>query len=333
MAVRYWLILVAIGTAFGASFAFNEVLLDHYGPLTVSMLRVTIGAIGCWVWVLATGRKVMLSFGTMSGITLFGVFQFAAPFAVLPLAQQHITSSTAGIANAMTPAAMVVISHLWHGGERATVGKLWGVAFGVMGIAILATRGVENANSDPRFVVLALAAPACYAIALNFVRRFRGIDPVVLTAWAMTGGSIVIAPFAIAVDGMPAAPDATALAALLIVGIGLTSVTFIVMYSILPRVGATNLSLVTFVAPISATFIGALAFGEVVGMGHLLGMAMILAGLITIDGRGPSQLMRSAERLLNAGPGGTRKRATHGEAFFKVGSPAAPDADAALERP
>jgi drug/metabolite transporter (DMT)-like permease len=203
----------------------------------------------------------------------------------------------------MTPAAIVVVSHMWPGGERATVKKRWGVAFGVAGIAFLATRGAETASSDPRFVLLALGAPASYAIALNFVRLFRGIDPVVLTAWAMTGGSLAIAPFAVAVDGLPAAPDATGLAALLVVGLGLTSVTFIVMYSILPHVGATNLSLVTFVAPISATVVGALGFGEVIGLGHLLGMAMILAGLVTIDGRITSRLVRCAARPTPAARG------------------------------
>lgn len=300
MATRYWIILVAIGAAFGVSFAINEVLLGSYGPLTVSMLRVAIGAIGCWVWVLATGRRVAFPLRTISGLTLFGVFQFAAPFAVLPLAQQHITSSTAGIANAITPAAMVVVSHLWPGGEKATVRKLWGVAFGVAGITFLATRGAETAISDPRFVLLALGAPASYAIALNLARLFRGIDPVVLTAWAMTGGCLAIAPFALAVDGVPAAPDASTLAALLVVGLGLTSVTFIVMYSILPHVGATNLSLVTFVAPISATVVGALGFDEVIGPGHLLGMALILAGLATIDGRITSRLVRWAARPMPA---------------------------------
>jgi drug/metabolite transporter (DMT)-like permease len=84
---------------------------------------------------------------------------------------------------------------------------------------------------------------------------------------------------------MPAMPDARTLAALITIGVGLTSATFIAMYSILPAVGATNLSLVTFVAPLSATFIGVLAFGEVLGAQHLGGMALILAGLLTIDGR------------------------------------------------
>ncbi|TPE52676.1 DMT family transporter [Amaricoccus solimangrovi] len=301
MAMRYWLILVAIGAAFGVSFAFNHVLLAHYGPLTVSALRVGIGAAGCWTWVLATGRSAALPPITVAGIALFGVFQFAAPFAVLPLAQQHITSATAGIANAMTPAAVVMISHLWPGGERATLGRLAGVAFGIAGIAILATRGGAETHSDPRFVLLALGAPACYAIALNLVRRFRGLDPVVLTAWALTGGGLAIAPLALAADGLPAAPGASTLAALLAVGIGLTSVAFIAMYAILPRVGATNLSLVTFVAPISATCVGALAFGEVIGGGHLIGMGLILAGLVTIDGRLPRHLARRAAGLSEPG--------------------------------
>ena len=88
-------------------------------------------------------------------------------------------------------------------------------------------------------------------------------------------------------------------------GVGLTSVTFIVMYSILPHVGATNLSLVTFVAPISATVVGALGFGEVIGLGHLLGMAMILAGLVTIDGRITNQLVRCVARPTPAARGAT----------------------------
>lgn len=285
MPLRYWLILISIGVAFGASFAFNQVLLSAFGPLTVSFLRVGVGAVGCWIWILVTGRRPAISRGLVAAVALFGVFQFAAPFAILPLAQQHITSSTAGIANAMTPVATVIISHFWRGGERATIRKLGGVAFGVAGIAVLTSRGAGGGGAEPGYVLFALCAPACYGIALNLARRFSGLDPVVIIAWAMTGGALAIAPVAIACEGMPAMPDAETLSVLLTIGIGLTSATFIVMYSILPAVGATNLSLVTFVAPLSATLIGVLAFGEAFGAQHLGGMALILAGLLAIDGR------------------------------------------------
>jgi drug/metabolite transporter (DMT)-like permease len=286
MAARYWIILAAIGAAFGASFAFNEVLLGVYGPLTVSMLRLGLGAVGCWAWVVATGRGVHVEPAVLAGLVVFGVFQYAAPFALLPLAQQHITSSAAGIANALTPAAVVVISHLWPGGERATRNKLLGVALGVAGIAVLVTHGTETGGSDTRFVIVAIAAPACYGIALNIVRRFRAMDPIVVTAWAMTGGAVAIAPVALVLEGLPAVPGSPGVvAALATIGFGLTTVTFLVMYSVLPRVGATNLSLVTLVAPVSATLIGAVALHEMIGVGHVAGAALLVAGLAVIDGR------------------------------------------------
>jgi drug/metabolite transporter (DMT)-like permease len=233
-------------------------------------------------------------------MAVFGMFQFAAPFAILPLAQQHITSSTAGIANAMTPVATVLISHVWHGGERATMRKLWGVAFGVAGIVVLTSRGSGAGGAEPAYVLLALCAPLCYGIALNLARRFAGLDPVVITAWAMTGGVLAIAPLAIASEGMPAMPDAGTLAALITLGVGLTTATFIAMYSILPAVGATNLSLVTFVAPLSATLIGVFVFGDVLGTQHLGGMALILAGLLAIDGRVIHALARRQPRAIRA---------------------------------
>lgn len=285
MTFAHWSILIAIGAAFGASFGLNEILLSAYGPLTVSAIRVSLGAAGCWFWIAATGRRVDLAGASLSGLAAFGVFQYAAPFALLPVAQQHITSSSAGIANAMTPVAVVLISQIWPGGERATTYKLAGVAMGVFGMTILTTQGATAGTSERFFLFVAALAPVCYGIALNFVRRFRGLDPVVMTACAMTGGAFAILPVAITAEGVPHMPGWEMASAFAVIGFGLTAAPFLIMYSMLPKVGAVNLSLVTLVAPVSATIIGASVFGDALGTGHIVGMAMILAGLITIDGR------------------------------------------------
>lgn len=284
MTVAQWTTLVALGALFGASFGLNEILLQAYGPLTVSALRVSLGAIGCWFWVAATGRRVRLGDVGVTGLVAFGIFQYAAPFALLPVAQQHITSSAAGLANAMTPVAVVVISQFWPGGEKAAPNNLLGVALGVVGMAFLTMQGGGGVSERPYLLVAALA-PVCYGIALNLVRRLRGMDPVVMTACAMTGGALAILPIAVASEGVPAMPGPALAGAFAVIGFGLTSAAFLTMYSILPKVGATNLSLVTLVAPVSATLIGAGFFREVVGGGHMIGMALILAGLIAIDGR------------------------------------------------
>lgn len=147
------------------------------------------------------------------------------------------------------------------------------------------SQGGPSGESRPAFILVAALAPVCYGVALNLVRRFGPVDPVVLTACAMTGGAFAILPLAIAVDGVPAMPTRGMAGSLAILGFGLTSIAFLVMYSILPKVGATNLSLVTFVAPISAALIGASLFGETLHASHFAGMALILAGLVAIDGR------------------------------------------------
>ncbi len=285
MALRYWIILIFLGTLFGGSFALNEVLLDNYGPLTISMLRVTLGAVGCWIWVIVTGRAVMSAKGVLLGLFVFGIFQYSAPFALLPLAQARITSSMAGLANAMTPVAVVIVSQMWSGGERVNGNKITGIGFGFAGMMVLTTYGAELGGSDPHFVVLAMAAPISYAIALNMIRRFKGIDLIVVTTWAMTGSTFVMFPAAISVEGIPAVPDLSDGIAIAVLGFGLTSAAFLAMFTLLPHVGATNLSLVTFVAPVSATLIGAQIFGDVISGVHLTGMFLIMIGLFAIDGR------------------------------------------------
>jgi drug/metabolite transporter (DMT)-like permease len=152
-------------------------------------------------------------------------------------------------------------------------------------MAVLTGQGATAGVSDRPYLLVAALAPVCYGIALNLVRQLRGLDPVIMTASAMTGGALAIAPLALSVEGLPHVPGWELAIAFAVVGFGLTSAAFLIMYSILPKVGATNLSLVTLVAPISATCIGAGIFGETVGAGHLIGMGLILAGLIAIDGR------------------------------------------------
>jgi drug/metabolite transporter (DMT)-like permease len=285
MSLAHWIALVLLGAIFGSAFSLNEVLVSEYGPLTVSTIRVALGALGCWLWVFTTRRTINLGGVGLVTLSAFGIFQYAAPFALIPLAQAHITSSSAGIANAMTPVAVVLVSQVWPGGEKATANKLIGVAFGVFGIVFLTAKSGEGGTSERLYIVVAALAPICYAIALNLARRFHGVDPAVLTASAMSSGVIAILPFAIAGEGVPSIPDADTAVAFAAIGFGLTAAAFLIMYSLLPKVGATNLSLVTLVAPVSAVLIGHTVFGDPIGNGHIAGMGFILLGLVTIDGR------------------------------------------------
>ena len=286
MSLRSWLLIFVLGMGWGASFYFNAILLREVGPLTVSMGRVALGAVGCWAYVFATGRNIRMPAIVLGQMMVLGIVQFAVPFAIYPISQEYISSGAAGIINAMTPIMVVISSHLWPGGEKATKAKSVGVLFGFAGIVILAYPALRSGGGSEFWALMfAVLAPVSYSIALNYVRRLSGIDQSTMVAYSLTGAALFMAPLALGAEGMPVIVHGETWAAFAVVGFVLTSASFIAVYWLLPRVGATNISTVTFVAPVSAVLLGAYLLNEAVLLPQLLGMAAIFGGLLMIDGR------------------------------------------------
>ncbi|MBE1285869.1 MAG: EamA family transporter [Rhodobacteraceae bacterium] len=286
MALRYWLVIVVLGIGWGMSFMFNAILLRELGPLSVSLGRVGFGALGCWIYVLGTRRAVQVSWHRGMALLGFGVLSYAGPFAFYALGQQHIASGVAGIVNATTPAFAVIVSHVWPGGERATVLKSLGVICGFGGIVLLSLPVLQQGGGSEFWaVLLTLCAPICYAFSVNIARAFRDLDPVVMVALALTGATVAIAPLAVWMEGVPVIARAETWGALMFIGFVLTSAAFIAFYWVLPKVGPTNITMPTLIAPISALILGTWVLKEELLAEHLYGMLVIFAGLLLIDGR------------------------------------------------
>ena len=286
MPLRYWIIVFVLGFSWGASIFFNEILLRELGPLTTALGRVGAGALGCWIWLAATGRKAAVPRSALGLLALFGLIQYAVPLAIFPITQQYITSSAAGIINAMTPVMVVAVSHVWPGGERATWAKSVGVGLGLLGIAVLVSPSFDGqGTSNPWAMLATMAAPLCYGVALNLMRAFDGMDRTVLTAWSLLLGAVMLLPVAITMEGVPQITRVETWAALFVIGFVLTAAAFIVLFWLIPQIGGTNASTITLLTPVSALLLGAFALNEVIEAAQLAGMVVILLGLFFIDGR------------------------------------------------
>jgi len=132
-----------------------------------------------------------------------------------------------------------------------------------------------------------LLAAVSYAFAGVFGRRFRGEPPLRVAAGQLAGSTLLLAPVAILIERpwtLPP-PDAATIAALVALAALSTALAYLIYFRILARAGATNLSLVTFLIPVSAILLGTLVLGEQLAARHLAGMAAIGLGLAAIDGR------------------------------------------------
>jgi drug/metabolite transporter (DMT)-like permease len=126
-----------------------------------------------------------------------------------------------------------------------------------------------------------------YALATVYARRFREQPPLVTASGQMAAATVLMLPFTLVIDqpwSLNAAGPA-AIGAVLWLGVMATGFGNLLFYRVLAQAGATNSSLVSFLVPVSAIVIGAVAMGETLALRHFIGMGAIALGLAALDGR------------------------------------------------
>lgn len=283
---RDWGIIVVLGIGWGTTFYFNELLLRDMGPLSVACARISMAALTSWVYMFLVRQSGKVPIGQILPMAFLGACMFALPFTLFPIGQQYVATGVAGIVNALTPVMVVVISHLWPGGERATPLKAVGVFAGFVGIVLLTIPAFQSNQETKLFGTLIMViAPISYGVGLNWVRRFTDIPTAVAVTWSFTLAALMLVPLVYATEGLPEQVQPSTWMAIVVMGSVLTGLFFQIGFALLPRMGATKTSSVTFIAPVSALLIGWWALGERLETVHFAGMAAIFLGLFLIDGR------------------------------------------------
>lgn len=281
-----WFRLWTLSLLWGGSFLFNELALVGLPPLTVVWGRVALAAVLLWAVMAATGA-VGLPRRQWPALLVMGLLNNAVPFTLFVLAQGQITGALASVLNAMTPIFTVLVAHLATVDEKLTPARGLGVALGFAGVLALLADG---AMGGTWLALLAcLGAAFSYALASVWGRRFHaaGLTPLATACGQLTASTLLLAPVWLVLD-RPWALDWPGLQPVLAV-VGLASLSsalaYLIFFRILAQAGATAVSLVTFLIPISAAGLGWLVLGEQLAPRQLAGLALILLGLAVIDGR------------------------------------------------
>ena len=286
MALRYWAMIVGLGLIWGTSFAAHAVLLREVGPMSVSLLRMGSGALFVWVFLIATRTDVRVPLDQLGLLILLAATNFAIPFSVFPIAQGQLASGIAGIMNGLTPVAVVIIAHFWPGGEKATLGKFIGVLIGFVGILFISLPAMTAGETSEFWALMfILLAPISYGVSLNFMYRIKRVEPFVMVGYTLGLSTLMLLPIALAMEGVPRMALTESWIWLTWVGFVGTGFAFLGLYWLVPRVGGTNMSTATFVAPVTAILLGVLFLKEQLEIAHLVGIAAILVAMLVIDGR------------------------------------------------
>jgi len=288
MSLRNWIMLAVLGAIWGGSFLFAKVAVAEIPPFVLVFFRV---AIACGVLLLMLGHRGLL--GRLQPkyalpFLVMGLLNNAVPFSLLFLGQTVIGAGLASILNATTPVFTVIVASLLVKQETLQANRVAGVLLGVAGVAVMLSSSLSGLAEDPVWAQLCcLGAAVSYACAATFARRFRDLPPQVAATGQLIGSSVLMLPVALLSAGSwsLADPGLTAWLNVLALGVLATACAYLIYFRLLAEAGATNASLVTLLVPASALFFGWLILDENLSGLQLGGFAILLLGLIVLDGR------------------------------------------------
>jgi len=290
MNLREWAMLLALAAVWGGSFFFNGIAVQELPVFTVVGFRVTLAALILLAILRLRGERMPRGRQVWAAFLGMGLLNNAIPFSMIVWGQQHIASGVASILNASTPLFTVIFAHVLTRDERMTTGRLAGVAIGFAGVAVMiGPAALRDLGVQVAAQLACLAGAVSYAFAGIYGRRFRamGISPISTATGQVMASGMILLPLVLLVDRpwTLAAPGPAAILALVGVAAISTALAYVLYFRILATAGATNLLLVTFLIPVSAILLGTLFLDETLLPRHLAGMALIGAGLVTLDGR------------------------------------------------
>lgn len=277
-------LLLLLSAIWGSSFLFIKIGVTEIGPITFSMLRVLIGSVVLLI-IVFTRRRTPVERGVWKHLAFIGLFGTALPFALIGWGTQFISSGLSAILNATTPLFAFIIATAL-GSEALCATRAIGVAAGFGGIVVLMWPQLQGGQQASILGELAVVAGSlCYAISATHMKRRLASSPPLFTALGQVAmGWLILLPGAAIERPWTFTYSPRVLFAVGMLGVLGTGLAYIIYVRLIQGLGATGASLVTQIVPLFAVFWGWLVLAERPGWNALLALAMILAGLVLVNG-------------------------------------------------
>lgn len=291
MGTMEWLLLLVLSAIWGGSFFFAKIALTDLPPFTLVFLRVAVAAMALGLVLRSMGKELPRLRRLWAAFFAMGFLNNLVPFSLLFWGQTHIGAGLASIFNALVPVFTVIVAHIWTTDEKLNYGKFMGVLLGAIGVTVMI--GVDVGNGIGWWAILAMlaciAAAGSYGLASVYGRRFRVMkaEPLSVAFGQLTASALMMLPIMMVVDQPWTLGPLSSSTISAVLGLALVSTAFayVLYFRILEKGGATNISLVAFLIPISAVLLATQFLGESLALHHLVGTGLIFAGLVVLDGR------------------------------------------------
>ena len=280
--VLAWGILVILSLVWGTSFILIKRGLEVYDAGEVGAIRILAACL--FLVPVSIPRVRKLTSKQVKLLFLIGMVGTFGPAFFFAIGQTRLDSGITGVLNGLTPIFTLVIGALFFK-QKFNKANYLGIVLAFIGTVVLLTAGSGGQFSEFNFYAFfVVLATACYGTNLNVIKYYLAdLSPLVITSVSillvgpLAGLYLVFGTdFSVTLATQPGAVKALGYVSLL--GIMSTSLALILFNKLVQLTTPIFSSTVTYLIPIVALTWGVLD-GEVVLIGHIIGVLAILLGV------------------------------------------------------
>jgi drug/metabolite transporter (DMT)-like permease len=259
----------------GIPYLFIRVAVAEITPATLVLARTTI-AVAILLPIALARVDLRLIFARWRWVAAFAAIEIAIPWVALGSAEQHLSSSLAGLLIAGVPLVGTTFALATGGADRLGRVGLLGLLIGLIGVAAIV--GGDYATSDPTALLQVGVVVVCYAVGPAILaRRLGGLPTVGIMAVSL--GLCALAYLPIAAVQLPTTmPSTNVLAAILVLAVVCTAAAFLVFGALVEEIGPVRSTVITYVNPAVAAVLGVLVLHEAFSVAMGMGFALVILG-------------------------------------------------------
>ncbi|MBV9279400.1 MAG: EamA family transporter [Chloroflexi bacterium] len=283
--LRVWVAFGLLSLAWGSSYLFIRIGVEHLSPLALVALRLVIGAAALSVFVALRRHRVQLSRRVLALTAVVATTNTCVPFLLITWGEETVPSGLASVLNSTVPIFSLVIAGAVLHDEPITLPRLGGVAIGFAGVLLLLSRDLSHgairwsALASQGAIVL---ASLCYAVSAVFTRKtLRGVPSMTISLCTLCIAAAETLLLSLIFSPPPLTTmNPSALFAVVWLGVLGSALAYLFYFFIIENWGAARTTLVTYVLPVVGLSLGAIFLGETVDWRILAGSALVIAGIV-----------------------------------------------------
>ncbi len=300
MTRRGLLLFAAMCVIWGIPYLFIRIAVSELTPATLVFLRTGVAAaVLLPIAIRRGGLRDLIE--KWRPLIIFAAIEIGVPWLALSTAEQHISSSLAGLLISAVPLVGVVIAPVFGNRERIGPINLAGLLLGIGGVAAIVGFDLRSTGWLPLTEMAVVAI--CYAIGPAILaRHLSGLPSVGVIAASLAICAVVYAPVA-ALQWPRTVPTAGVLASVGVLALICTALAFLLFFALIAEIGPVRATVITYINPAVAAVAGILVLHERFTAGMGVGFVLVLVGS-TLATRRARAILDSHRRALDGSRAG-----------------------------